>query len=616
MSTKLFFSLIVSVVLISASGFASSDDAITGPLKAFEKISHVPSGETIPESDARLRLLDENQEAWYTRWKAVSDARKTLDITYFSIYDDLFGKAFLGLLLKKADQGVRVRMILDAKGTYYFSNRGDDYLEELVANKNVSIVIFNSVLKALSSLPKGIRKFLAVNHDKMIIVDGEKVITGGRNIGEAYFVSTEDVEDAWKDTDIIAGGKDFASEVTDAFDREFRHKTNWKITPDWFFNLSSKRKKLVYAAEALEHWMSGYGEVQGSRLSGTWEEEILRWYTEQMREFANARRSSGLPEVTLEIDSMNSDEYYELPSMSNQRNQTQMNDGMNMYELAQYYEENGHIDLTPEEEDEKAVMEALQYLHSEGLIPARGRRFWNSIPFFKPDTPDMYNSIIRGYSQLVNYNPHFDVFRDSLVGEIKVIDSQGASANGRINEITPNIVKLIDSCEEELIIQNPYVVLTDEAWQSLARANKRGVKIIIHTNSPVSTDSMLTQAFFVEDARKIVKEMENLRIFAFVGKRKMHAKTFVFDRKVCAVGTYNLDPISQEQNSEVVSVIRAPEFARYLHSSIMRDIKESREFKMNDPKSDEYFGPETISPKKTMRIINFLRKLKFLRNVI
>ena len=120
-------------------------------------------------------------------------------------------------------------------------------------------------------------------------------------------------------------------------------------------------------------------------------------------------------------------------------------------------------------------------------------------------------------------------FPEDIVVPIKILDKHALVDNTR-NDITPNLIALMDNCKEEIIIQNPYVVITPKAREALIRASNRGVKIIIHTNSPVSTDSILTQSVFIRDWKDLLKAMPNLKIQVNKGDSKLHAKVFCFDK--------------------------------------------------------------------------------------
>jgi hypothetical protein len=57
----------------------------------------------------------------------------------------------------------------------------------------------------------------------------------------------------------------------------------------------------------------------------------------------------------------------------------------------------------------------------------------------------------------------------------------------------------MDSAKSRIVIENPYVVLTEDMMKALEDASARGVKIEIITNSPLSTDSDVTQPSPLED---------------------------------------------------------------------------------------------------------------------
>jgi phosphatidylserine/phosphatidylglycerophosphate/cardiolipin synthase-like enzyme len=211
----------------------------------------------------------------------------------------------------------------------------------------------------------------------------------------------------------------------------------------------------------------------------------------------------------------------------------------------------------------------------------------------------------------------FRLFEGQRQYPTRILDKH--SIIGPRNDITNNLIKMIDACESEVIIQNPYVVLTEEAYAALQRANDRGVKIIIHTNSPMSSDSLLTQAMFLHDWRKILKDMPNLRIFGYKLATKLHSKVFVFDKKIAVIGTYNMDYVSEQINSEVVAVIKSSPFATRVAMRIYEDMKFSHEYKIKverDGRITTVFGPESHSDKKVIDRLNMLKKLQWLRPLI
>src|SRR5690606_14494411 len=90
---------------------ASQAEQATPTLRqAFDKI-HNAGGV------GKARLLDGNAEAWNARWKVIESAKDSLNTQYFCWDHDVFGKAMLGHIYKKASQeGIKTKIMVDASG--------------------------------------------------------------------------------------------------------------------------------------------------------------------------------------------------------------------------------------------------------------------------------------------------------------------------------------------------------------------------------------------------------------------------------------------------------------------------------------------------------------------
>ncbi|MBI4862543.1 MAG: hypothetical protein HY815_20125 [Candidatus Riflebacteria bacterium] len=200
-----------------------------------------------------------------------------------------------------------------------------------------------------------------------------------------------------------------------------------------------------------------------------------------------------------------------------------------------------------------------------------------------------------------------------------VLLGKHSTANPRATTITDALMGLIDSSREEIVIANAYMVLTDRAKAALKAAGQRGVKIRYVTNSPESTGSLITQAWFVKEWKSYLRDTPNLRIFALAIKRKLHGKVFVFDRKVCVVGSYNMDPMSEQINGEDVMVIRSAPFSAECTSwidDLNRDAVEYRIRVEPDGTVEQVVGPSDHCSFWIMAIMKIIGSLSFLRPVV
>jgi phosphatidylserine/phosphatidylglycerophosphate/cardiolipin synthase-like enzyme len=135
-------------------------------------------------------------------------AEKTIDIQYFIFSADNVGLIAVDYLLRAAERGVKVRILIDD----IMVEADADELLALDAHPNLSVRIYNPTANIGKSLPKKLyglaTNFRGVNqrmHNKTFIVDGTVVITGGRNIADEYF--DYDHEYNFRDRDVLLIGK-------------------------------------------------------------------------------------------------------------------------------------------------------------------------------------------------------------------------------------------------------------------------------------------------------------------------------------------------------------------------------------------------------------------------
>ncbi len=451
-----------------------------------------------PDDNARVRLVYKNYEAWYSRWKLLSDAQSTIDMTYFIIDNDVFGTSLLGLLLKKANEGVKIRLMIDCRGSNKFSLGfwAQDFLQELVRRGNVEVKIYNPMETNIALLLTDLRRVISSNHDKIIVVDRRFAIIGGRNIANEYLVDPIDDPEAWRDCDVVIDSEEVAREMETAFTEEFQLLKAFKV-----------KKAFLGGTES-------YG----------WEMEAAGY----------------------------------------------------------------SMDL---------------YLHGQGVLDAK------KVPDDIEPGVTRYNKELTKYRHMTGF-PAFDPFSNAYDAPVQILDKH--SLSGPRNDITESIVRFIDGSRKEIIIQNPYIVLTPRAQAALKRASKRGVPIYIHTNSPQTSDSFPTEAMLLRDWRTYLKDMPTCRLFARVNEGQLHAKNFVFDGKVGLVGTYNFDYLSEKVNSEVVAMIKSDEFASELRKEIFSDMAKSVEYHLATADSPE-FGPADVQGAKKLWLIKLISKMGWLK---
>lgn len=172
-----------------------------------------PQAEQHPGLTA-FHLLPDGVDALLARIVLADAADRTLDLQYYIWHDDLTGRYLANAVLKAADRGVRVRVLLDDLGT----NGDDRVLLAISSHPNIQIRLFNPVASRTFKKFGTLLEFKRINrrmHNKALIADNQAAILGGRNIGDEYFGASSDV--AFGDLDVLTFGP-VVHRVSTAFD--------------------------------------------------------------------------------------------------------------------------------------------------------------------------------------------------------------------------------------------------------------------------------------------------------------------------------------------------------------------------------------------------------------
>lgn len=167
------------------------------------------------QGESGFRPLQSGVDALVARIVLAEAAERSLDAQYYIWHNDLTGRHFASALLRAADRGVRVRILLDDVG----ARANDEVLLSLDAHPNIEIRLFNPVASRSFRGLAMLADFSRLNrrmHNKAFIADNQAAILGGRNIGDEYFEASGEV--AFGDLDVLTVGPG-VSDVSEAFDR-------------------------------------------------------------------------------------------------------------------------------------------------------------------------------------------------------------------------------------------------------------------------------------------------------------------------------------------------------------------------------------------------------------
>jgi cardiolipin synthase C len=399
--------------------------------------------------ESGFRPLTSGVDALLARILLADKAERSLDAQYYIWHNDLTGRFFVDALLRAADRGVRVRVLLDDIGV----GADDEKLLQLDAHPNVEIRLFNPVASRRFRGLNVLTDFARVNrrmHNKAFIADNQAAILGGRNIGDEYFDAHDEV--VFRDLDVLLVGP-AVNDVSTAFDRYWNDPLSFGIS-------------------------TLLGRSGNAAATGALRAELAAF-----------------------VDSQRASPY---------------------------------------------AVEARARLAGQ-LPTAAGSYYWGDARLLYDDPEKISRS------------------RDDTTGHL-----------------VPQFAGIGSRSQKELIIVSPYFIPGDAGVQWLRQLASRGVRVTVITNSLAATDVSAVHAGYQRYREALLEagvRLYELKPQGAAAKRdadpggsraSLHAKTFVFDRRIVFIGSLNLDPRSVQINTEIGVMCESPALAGELAGRLER----------------------------------------------
>ncbi|NOH24173.1 phospholipase D family protein [Vibrio europaeus] len=169
-------------------------------------------------------VLEQGAEAMMSRAWITDRAERNIDIQYFIFSVDNIGLIATDHLVRAAERGVKVRVLID---DIMLDAKGDELLM-LDAHENIEIKIYNpnvnigkNIIDKLGTLLTDFHGLNQRMHNKVFLVDDQITVTGGRNIADEYFGF--DHEYNFRDRDVFLAGK-AVSDVKRSFNEFWNHE--------------------------------------------------------------------------------------------------------------------------------------------------------------------------------------------------------------------------------------------------------------------------------------------------------------------------------------------------------------------------------------------------------
>ena len=432
-------------------------------------------------------VLDTGAEALVARAWLADHARESIEVQYFIWSTDNIGILAAEALLRAAQRGVRVRVIVDD----LLIDAPDKSLLALARHPNIDIRVYNPQSSVGVPLHKRLLNvltdFRGVNqrmHDKTLIVDGKVGITGGRNMAAEYF--------------------------------DYNHQFNFRD------------RDALLLGEAVKAMRASFERFWNSELSVKVEELYDGW---------------GLMQSNVRVN-------------------------------------------------DEEIQRVYRDLHAYAKLPEN----------FAPEVRAAIAATPASFTRLA---------QQMTWGKVDFIsDRPGKNENQfRLDgggDTAATLGQLVQSARERIVIQSPYLVLSDRAMDLFRQITARGVTVRINTNSLASTDNLAAFSGYRNQRDRLLKM--GLQIYEYkpapevqvklmqrsataTGKTpvfSLHAKTLVVDSKIVYIGTFNFDPRSENLNTEVGAIIHDAALARAVERSIETDMAPANSWNAGRDDPDQY----------------------------
>jgi putative cardiolipin synthase len=168
--------------------------------------------------DSAFREINVGADGFRARAQIIDVAQRTLDLQYYIFRGDETGRMLTDHLLRAAERGVRIRVLIDDGDTV----AGDEQILRLNNYRSAELRIYNPgkyrghvrFVRRLEFVLNAGRLDYRM-HNKLLVADNAVALIGGRNIGNQYFQI--DPESQFADDDVFAAGP-IVPELSRTFD--------------------------------------------------------------------------------------------------------------------------------------------------------------------------------------------------------------------------------------------------------------------------------------------------------------------------------------------------------------------------------------------------------------
>lgn len=229
-----------------------------------------------PNTIDQIALVETPKESISARLHLIENATAQIDLAYYKWVDGHVSDLMLGSLLEAADRGVQVRILLDGiLQLNNFAGPVDEVFLGFKTHPNIELKVFEP-FNPFTPLAWNNRM-----HDKLIVVDHEFGLIGGRNIEDRFYLDDAHKDGLVKDREVLVHRANDSASVLEEMGAYYDCLWNYEHSKEKHPRMT--QQKIKKGAVALSELRANYPKNKDSFLARYFPEaEAIDWLEEMV----------------------------------------------------------------------------------------------------------------------------------------------------------------------------------------------------------------------------------------------------------------------------------------------------------------------------------------------
>lgn len=199
-------------------------------------------------SDNDVDIYITGKEALDAMYAAIEEAKAYIHLqSYIFEHRDEVGAKFSSLLMRKAQEGVEVRLLVDSVGSWHLNRRFHRQMRKAGVESHEFLEVVFPILT---------HRINYRNHRKILIIDGRVGFVGGINIADRYYYGAKEIKGIWRDTHLKIAGSAING-LQSTFIQDWYFASQQRINDPRYFNherATGKRKIQIASCGPDSDW--------------------------------------------------------------------------------------------------------------------------------------------------------------------------------------------------------------------------------------------------------------------------------------------------------------------------------------------------------------------------